>query len=65
MAATVGWARVRAVVLDGRDPVTILLAVLIWVAVWLGALVLAGVGAGFRNAAWTLELPRRRDPSPR
>jgi hypothetical protein len=64
VAATFGWARVRAVVLDGRDPLTILLAVFIWVAVWLGALLLAGVGAGFRNAAWTLELPRGRDSSP-
>lgn len=64
VAAILGWARVRAVVLDGRDPLTILVAVIIWVAVWLGALVLAGVGAGFRNAAWTLELPRMVDSSP-
>jgi len=65
IAASLGWARVRAVVLDGRDPITVAAAILIWVAVWLGALVLAGVGAAFRNAAWTLELPRRPDPSPR
>jgi hypothetical protein len=64
-AVTLGWTRVRAVILDGRDPLTILLAVTLWVAVWLGALVLAGVGAAFRNAAWTLELPRTGDPSPR
>ena len=33
--------------------------VAIWVAVWLGGLVLAGVGAAIRAAAWTLEaMPR-------
>ncbi|HEX5827582.1 MAG TPA: hypothetical protein VFY23_08685 [Candidatus Limnocylindrales bacterium] len=65
LAATAGWARVREVLLDGRDPLTVLGAVVIWVAVWLGALVLAGVAAAFRVASWTFELPRpgevRRD----
>lgn len=57
MASVVGWVGVREVLLSGRGPVTVAAAVVIWVAVWLGALVLAGVAAGFRNAAWTLELP--------
>ena len=60
LAASVGWARVRDVILSGRDPLTVLAAVLIWVGVWLGALALAGVGAAFRSAAWTLELPLER-----
>jgi hypothetical protein len=65
LAAAAGWARVREVLLDGRDPLTVLGAIAIWVAVWLGALVLAGVAAAFRVASWTFELPRpgeaRRD----
>lgn len=60
LAAALGWVRVRDVLLDGRDPVTVVATVAIWVAVWLAALALAGVGAAFRTAAWTLELPRRR-----
>lgn len=60
IAASIGWVRVRDVVLSGRDPLTVLVALLIWVGIWLGALVLAGVGAAVRSAAWTLELPRRR-----
>jgi hypothetical protein len=64
IAAGVGWARVRDVLLAGRDASTVAPAVLIWVAIWLGALVLAGVGAAFRNAAWTMEFPRRAIPSP-
>jgi len=31
-----------------------------WVAVWLGGLVLVGVAAATRAAAWTLELPGSR-----
>jgi hypothetical protein len=59
LAAALGWARVRDVMLDGRDPLTAVTSVVLWVAVWLAAIVLAGVGAAFRTAAWTLELPRR------
>jgi hypothetical protein len=36
-----------------------LVAVLIWVSVWLGGLVLAGVGAAFRAAAATIEAVHR------
>jgi hypothetical protein len=32
-------------------------ATLVWVAIWLGGLVLAGVGTAVRAAAWTLEVP--------
>ena len=58
VAAAVGWGRVREVMRSGDDPLALLAAVLIWVSVWLGALVLAGVAAAFRSATWTLELPR-------
>ncbi len=59
-AAVLGWARVREVLAVGRDPIVIALAVATWVAIWLGALVMAGVGAAFRTAAWTLEGAGRR-----
>jgi hypothetical protein len=56
-AAAVGWGRVREMLEAGRDPVTVVAATLVWVAIWLGGLVLAGVGASVRAAAWTLEMP--------
>jgi hypothetical protein len=59
LAAAVGWTRVRDVVLEGRDVTTTVVALVTWVATWLGALVLAGIGQAFRSATWTLELPRR------
>jgi hypothetical protein len=59
VAAAVGWTQVRDLLLDARDPLSVGLAVFAWVAVWLAALLLAGVAAAFRAAAWTLELPRR------
>ena len=47
LAAALGWGRVRDVVLAGRDPSPRLaIALVIWVGVWLGALVLGGVAAG-------------------
>ena len=58
-AAALGWDRVRDVLDEGRDPLTVGLAVGIWVAIWLGTLVLAGVGAAIRAAAWTLQTAHR------
>lgn len=67
VAAAAGWAHVRDILVDGRDPLIAVGAVGIWVAIWLGGLVLAGVGAAVRAAAWTLEMPMPptgRAPSP-
>ena len=55
LAAASGWARVRDVMTHPDDAIGILVTVATWVAVWLGGLVLAGVGAAIRAAAWTLE----------
>jgi hypothetical protein len=60
LASSVGWSRVRDVVVDGRSPLAAVMVVLTWVAMWLGGLVLAGVAAAFRSAAWTFELTGRR-----
>jgi hypothetical protein len=70
LAVQVGWERVQLVVLEGSDPLLTLGSVLTWVAIWLGMLVLAGVAAAFRSAAFTFELPRtagprHRPPAPR
>jgi hypothetical protein len=59
-AAAAGWLRVRDMLVGGSDPVVVIGAVAIWVAIWLGGLVLAGVGAAFRAATWTLEVPMLR-----
>ncbi len=67
VAAAAGWSHVRDMLVDGRDPLIAVGAVGIWVAIWLGGLVLAGVGAAVRAAAWTLEMPMRltaQAPSP-
>jgi hypothetical protein len=60
-AAAVGWGRVRDLLASGPSPWLALAAIMTWVAVWLGGLVLVGVAAGARAAAWTLELPRSPD----
>ena len=58
-AAAAGWSHVRDILVGARDPVIVVVAVAIWVAIWLGGLVLAGVGSAVRAAAWTLEMPMR------
>ena len=58
-AAAVAWARVREILEGGADPLETVAAVGAWVAIWFGCLLLAGVGAGIRAAAWSLEVPRR------
>ena len=55
LAAASGWTRVREVMVQPADPLPAIGTVATWVAIWLGGLVLAGVGAAIRAAAWTLE----------
>jgi hypothetical protein len=54
-AVAAGWGRVRDAMVHGTDPAATLATVIVWVAIWLGGLVLAGVGNAIRAAAWTLE----------
>lgn len=61
-AATIGWERVKEILAADREPVVMIAAVAICVSIWLGGLVLAGVGAGIRAAAWTLSVPQRAWP---
>jgi hypothetical protein len=59
LVAAGAWQRVRDLVGSGQEPVMVLVGVLLWVAIWLGGLVLAAVGAAFRSAAMTMEAVRR------
>lgn len=59
LGAVIGWDRAREALLGGRDAVTVLVPVVLWVATWLAALVLAGAGAAFRSAAFTFEVRHR------
>jgi hypothetical protein len=63
LAAATGWARLRGLLVDGRDLLPIVGGIALFIAVWIGGLVLAGAGATFRGAAWTFELTRRPGPS--
>jgi hypothetical protein len=59
VASALVWARLReALELAPDSPLGIAVAVM-WVAIWLGCLVLAGFGAAFRAALLTLEGARR------
>jgi hypothetical protein len=64
VAAAIGWERVREILAEGRGPLIVLVGVAVWVGTWLGGLVLAGVGAAIRAAAWTLEAAREAEPPP-
>jgi hypothetical protein len=60
VVAAIAWARVRETLeLAANSPVGVI-AVALWVAVWLGSLALAGVGAAVRSALFTMESARRR-----
>jgi hypothetical protein len=63
VAAATGWARLRGLLLDSGDVILPSVGVALFIAVWIGGLVLAGAGATFRGAAWTFELTRRPGPS--
>lgn len=54
VASSVAWSAARTVLLDGASPPLTALAVGVFVAVWAGALALAGLVAAWRSAAWSL-----------
>jgi hypothetical protein len=61
-AAAIGWSQVRDLLVEGHAPFIAIPAVLLWVAIWLGSLVLASVGSGIRAAAWTMIAVRPGEP---
>jgi hypothetical protein len=58
LAAGIGWDRVRDLLASDPEPWFAVAGIALWVAAWLGGLVLVGVGAAVRASAWTLELPK-------
>lgn len=64
VAAALAWIRARDLLREDRDAPAIVLAVLLFVALWLGALVLSGLAATIRSAAWTFEVVRVGDTDP-
>ena len=57
-AATIAWEAVRTSLLGGAELAPALLAVGVFVALWLGGLVLAGIAAAWRSIAWSVALVR-------
>ena len=53
-ASAVAWSGVRTALLGTSDPAPALGSVAVFVAAWIGALVLAGLAATWRSAAWSL-----------
>lgn len=57
-AASVAWAGLRAALADG-DGLAAVVGLVVFVALWGGGLVLAGMVAAWRHAAWTVDSVRR------
>jgi hypothetical protein len=53
-AASAAWTAIRVTLADGLPPLLTLVAVLLLVVVWVGQLVLIGLVAAWRGAAWTV-----------
>lgn len=54
VAGTVAWSGIRTVLLGSSDPTAALGPVALFVASWMGGLVLAALAATWRSAAWSL-----------
>ncbi len=54
VASGAAWSAARSALLGGASPLLTALAVGVFVAVWAGALALAGLVAAWRSAAWSL-----------
>jgi hypothetical protein len=60
VAAGVGWSWARVMLLGGALPPEAVAAIVLFVVLWLGGLVLAAGVAAWRSYAWTAEWLRRR-----
>lgn len=60
IAAAIAWVRVREALELSEGGLVGIIVVALWVAIWLGSVVLAGVGAAIRAALFTMEGARRR-----
>ena len=56
VATSVTWDAIRAELAGQAEPVAVALLVLLFVTLWVGGLVLAGVVTAWRSAGWTVEV---------
>jgi hypothetical protein len=59
LAAGLGWSFARLALLGGRSEVEIVATVVLFVAIWVGGLVIGGAAVAWRSHAWTAEWLRR------
>ncbi len=59
IASGTAWARLRFALFEALEPQAIGLALVLFIALWLGGLVLGAVAAAARSAMWTAEWLRR------
>ena len=64
VASGTSWSRLRFELWESGDPWAVVPALAIFVALWLGGLILAGVSTTSRSAAWTVEWLRRERAVP-
>ena len=57
-ALSASWSALRTALLEDGRPPTVVLALVGFLAVWLGGLLVAGVLAAWRSAVWTGEMAR-------
>jgi len=62
LAAVAAWTNVKTIMLPGNDAIGGLVAVAVWVGLWLVALLLAGLASAVRAAAWTLMVVPTDEP---
>jgi len=61
LAAVSGaWVALRTALADGAGPVAVALALAVFVGLWVGGLILTGVVAAWRQAAWTVDAATSR-----
>jgi hypothetical protein len=60
LAAAAAWRWVRAVLWDGGEPLLVVAAIGVFIALWLATLALTGFACALRSNAWTAEWLRRR-----
>ena len=58
LGMSVAWSGLRTALVDGLDPGLVVLALTLFLAVWMAGLVLAGLLAAWRSAIWTGEMVR-------
>jgi len=62
VAAGIAWDHLRVVLVDGRPPPDVQLALLVFALTWLAGLWLIALSVAWRAVAWTFEVGRHQPP---